>query len=352
MAHRFVGASALLVALALSACGNIGSPDAAATVNDEDIPRSTLEDRYETIAENPQFAQQLEGDEEGALQAQIQAQILTELIEATLIEQGAADRGVEIEPDDIAEQRTNLADQLGGEEQLQQAIEQQGLSESDVDDLLRDLSYREAVTADLVGDDEITDDEVSEFFEENPEQFQTAQARHILVDTEEEAEEVLERVEEGEDFAAVAEEVSTDEGSAAQGGDLGEISPGQMVPAFEQAVFEDAEVGEVHGPVESEFGFHVIEVTERDEPELDEVEGEIREQLAAGEEFEVFDEWLAQRQEEAEITVNPEFGEWDAESGQVMPDVEDADALPGQQQQAPAPEGGEGDTEEPEGTDS
>lgn len=340
------------VALALSACGNIGSPDAAATVNDEDIPRSTLKDRYETIADNPQFAQQLENDEDGALQAQIQAQILTELIEATLIEQGAADRGVEIDQEDIAEQRANLAEQLGGEEELQQAIEQQGLSESDVDDLLRDLTYREAVTADLVGDGEITDEDVAEFYEENPEQFQTAQARHILVDTEEEAQQVLERLEEGEDFAAVAEEVSTDEGSAAQGGDLGEISPGEMVPAFEQAVFEDAEVGEVHGPVESEFGFHIVEVAERDRPELAEVEDEIREQLAAGEEFDAFDEWLAQRREEAEIEVNPEFGEWDAESGQVVPDVEDGDALPGQQQEAPAPDGEETGTDEREGTDS
>lgn len=348
--------SALLAVLALSvsACGNIGSPDAAATVNDEDIARSTLESRYETIADNPQFAQQLESDESGALQAQIQAQILTELIEATLIEQGAAERGVEIDEDDIAEQRAELAEQLGGEEQLQQAIEQQGLSEDDIDTLLRDLTYRDAVTEDLVGDTEVTDEDVAEYFEENPEQFRTAQARHILVESEEEAQEVIDRLESGEDFAAVAEEVSTDDGSAARGGDLGEISPGDMVPAFEQAVFEEAEVGEVHGPVETQFGFHVIEVTERQEPELAEVEDEIRQQLASGEEFEAFDEWLAQRREQSEIEVNPEFGEWNAESGQVEPDVEDPDALPGQQQQdpAPEPEGGESEPDEAEGTDS
>lgn len=354
MSHILGRGSALLavLALALSACGNVGSPDAAATVNDEDIARSTLESRYETIAENPQFAQQLENDEDGALQSQIQAQILTELIEATLIEQGAAERGVEIDQDDIAEQRAALAEQLGGEEQLQQAIEQQGLSDEDIDTLLRDLTYREAVTEDLTGDAEVTDEDVAEYFDENREQFRSAQARHILVETEEEAQEVIDRLGNGEDFAAVAEEVSTDEGSAARGGDLGDISPGDMVPAFEQAVFEDAEVGEVHGPVETQYGFHVIEVTEREEPELAEVEDEIREQLASGEEFEAFDEWLAERREQSEIAVNPEFGQWNAESGQVEPNIEDSDALPGQQQEAPAPDGGESDTDEVEGPDS
>lgn len=353
MAHTFGRISALLAAgaLALSACGNIGSPDAAATVNGEDIPRSTLENRYETIASNPQFAQRLENDEDGALQAQIQAQILTELIDATLIEQGAAERGVEIDQDDIAEQRAKLAEQLGGEEELQKTIEQQGLSEDDVDDLLRDLTYREAVTADLAGDKEITDEEVAEYFEENSEQFMTARARHILVDTEDKAQQVLERLESGEDFAAVAEEVSTDEGSAAQGGDLGEISPGEMVPAFEQAVFEDAEVGELHGPVESQFGFHIIEVTERTKPELAEVEDQVREQLASGEEFDAFDEWLSKRREEAEIKVNPEFGEWDPESGQVVSD-EDADARPNQQPATPTSDGGQGSTGEREATGS
>lgn len=328
------------LALALAACGGIGSPTAAATVGGEEIPISTLESRFETISDNPQFAQQLEGDEGGGLRAQIQAQILTELIDAELVEQGAAELGVEIDEEDIAEQRAELAEQVGGEEALEQAIEQQGLADEDVEALLRELTYRDAVTTHLVGEEEITDADVEAHFEEHREEYERAEARHILVETEEEAEEVLERLEDGEDFAELAEEVSTDEGSAAQGGDLGEFGRGQMVPAFEQAVFEEAEVGEVYGPVESDFGFHVVEVTERETPELAEVEDEIREELASGEEVEVFDEWLVQRREQTEITVNPQFGEWDPETGQVVPDVDD-EALPGAPGQAPADGGGE-----------
>jgi hypothetical protein len=123
-----------------------------------------------------------------------------------------------------------------------------------------------------------------------------------------------------------------------------------MVPAFEQAVFEEAEVGEVYGPVESEFGFHVIEVLDRETPELSEVEDEIREELAAGEEVEVFDDWLAQRREQTEITVNPQFGEWNPEAGQVEPPVDDdAEAVPGAPEEAPGDGGGgQGEPEDAE----
>lgn len=90
-----------------------------------------------------------------------------------------------------------------------------------------------------------------------------ATARHILVATEDACNELKAKIEEGEDFAAVAAECSTCP-SGAQGGDLGEFGPGQMVPEFDQVVFS-AEVGALHGPVQTQFGFHLLEVTSRSE---------------------------------------------------------------------------------------
>lgn len=86
-------------------------------------------------------------------------------------------------------------------------------------------------------------------------------ARHILFDNEDDANTALRLLNDGADFAELAREFSQDAGSGARGGDLGFFGPGQTVPEFEQAAF-DAEIGEIVGPVESQFGFHIIEVTE------------------------------------------------------------------------------------------
>jgi peptidyl-prolyl cis-trans isomerase C len=89
----------------------------------------------------------------------------------------------------------------------------------------------------------------------------TARARHILVDTEQTATDLKTRIEGGEDFAVVAKEYSSCP-SGQRGGDLGEFRPGQMVKEFDEAVFT-SELGSVLGPVQTQFGFHLIEVTSR-----------------------------------------------------------------------------------------
>ncbi len=88
-----------------------------------------------------------------------------------------------------------------------------------------------------------------------------AKARHILVDSEAECQELKRRIENGEDFAAIAMENSKCP-SGQSGGDLGEFTPGQMVPEFDSVVFNES-LHEVHGPVQTSFGYHLIEITDR-----------------------------------------------------------------------------------------
>jgi len=88
-----------------------------------------------------------------------------------------------------------------------------------------------------------------------------AKARHILVPTAEVCEELKTRIAGGDDFADVAKEHSKCP-SGQEGGDLGEFAPGQMVREFDEVVFKK-ELGQVHGPVKTEFGYHLIEITER-----------------------------------------------------------------------------------------
>lgn len=88
-----------------------------------------------------------------------------------------------------------------------------------------------------------------------------ATARHILVESEELCSELKTRIENGEDFGQLAAEYSKCP-SGSSGGDLGEFGQGQMVPEFDRVVFNDA-VGEVHGPVSTQFGYHLVEITSR-----------------------------------------------------------------------------------------
>ena len=89
----------------------------------------------------------------------------------------------------------------------------------------------------------------------------TARARHILVKDKQFCVDLKTQIESGADFAQVAREHS-DCPSGKSGGDLGKFRPGQMVREFDEVVFS-AEVGKVHGPVQTQFGYHLIEITER-----------------------------------------------------------------------------------------
>ncbi len=90
-----------------------------------------------------------------------------------------------------------------------------------------------------------------------------AAARHILVENEEACQALKEKIEAGADFADLARE-SSKCSSGQQGGDLGEFGKGQMVPEFDKVVFSE-EIGKVHGPVKTQFGYHLLEITSRED---------------------------------------------------------------------------------------
>lgn len=143
----------------------------------------------------------------------------------------------------------------------------------------------------------VTDADVKEYYEAHKGDLTAngqIRASHILVKTEEEAKKVLDQIKKGADFAKLAREKSIDKGSAANGGDLGFFSRGQMVPEFENAVSKLKE-GEIGGPVKTRFGYHIIKVTGRKAGqvvEFDKVKDLLSQRVMAEKQKELFDSYI------------------------------------------------------------
>ena len=153
---------------------------------------------------------------------------------------------------------------------------------------------------------------LEEITQDIPQEEEQVWARHILVATEEEAQGVMARLEAGEDFAALAQEVSTDTGSAVNGGDLGWFGPGRMVPEFETVAFE-LEIGEISDPVESQFGWHIIQKLGHEMRPIDDVTFAQVQQTA-------FDEWLSTIREEADIETGDTWKDVYPETPNIPPE--------------------------------
>ncbi|MBQ3181972.1 MAG: peptidylprolyl isomerase, partial [Clostridia bacterium] len=131
---------------------------------------------------------------------------------------------------------------------------------------------------------DVEDEEIKTYYDENKAQFvrgESVAASHILVDSEEKANEILKVIESGEvSFEDAAREHSSCP-SGQNGGALGEFTKGQMVPEFDKAVFS-MEVGELRGPVKTQFGFHIIKLTTKNESSeiaFDDVKDQIKNAL-------------------------------------------------------------------------
>lgn len=147
-----------------------------------------------------------------------------------------------------------------------------------------DLEYIEVLGGELADDIEVTDEVLQAYYEDEQARFVTEEqrrARHILLtgdDAETRAQDVMARLEAGEAFEALALELSEDPGTSAQGGDLGWVARGLLVGPFEDALFA-MELGSVGDPVETSFGFHVIQLDEIDSGDVQPFE-QVREELA------------------------------------------------------------------------
>jgi len=158
----------------------------------------------------------------------------------------------------------------------------------------------------------VTEQDVKDYYEKHKDELAAVsqiKASHILVKTEEDAKKILERLKKGEDFAAAARKSSIDPGSAANGGDLGYFSSGQMVPEFESAAAK-LKVGEVSSePVKTKFGYHIIKVTDKKKGkpvEFEKIKGVLFQRVSAERQKEFFDSYIENLKKSYKVEINQE----------------------------------------------
>lgn len=286
----------------------------AATVDGAEIDAALLGDQVDVVLANPAAGElllqvtqlQQPGSEEP--DPVVVAGLLTRLVLSELVTAEVEARGLEVDDDARALVRTQ-AEAFFGELTSE-------LPEEFVDLLIEQNAEVATLDEDMRGPDP-TETEIVDQYEANPDLYSEACVRHILVETSEEANDLLAELEDGADFAALATEHSTDPGSGAEGGDLGCMGPGVYVEPFEEAVWT-GEVGEVQGPVPTQFGFHLVLVESRRQLDFTEARDAVVEDLTLAP-YEAIDGWLPTAVAEAEITVSEDYGTWSAEDLTVVP---------------------------------
>lgn len=296
----------------------------AAVVNGEEIMVSEVDQFAGTqqlvmslYQSNQQFAQLLLQSEPGQeLLKEFQKRKLDELINQRLLEQEAEDRNIEVsqqEKDEMFEQHLDQIKQQNdmSEEDLKQALKQQGIESMDqYKEMFMEQSLGDAkinkLREEVAGDISVEESALRDYYENNPGEFEQDEqldVSHILLEDEETAEEVLNELNAGGDFAELAKEYSTGP-SAEEGGNLGSINQDSQISSeFKDAAF-DLEKGEVSQPVETEHGYHLIKVNEKTEAgkaSFEEAKGQIEEKLVQEEKQEDWNSFVEELREEADV---------------------------------------------------
>lgn len=245
-------------------------PPVLARVNGEDVKKADFDRMIKGMED--QAGQHVPPDRRD----EIYRNALDQLVTYTLLSQESKARGIKVDDSEIEAKVKSVRDRFQTQKQFEDALKAQGLS---VDELRKEA--RMDLTVSKLVDTEVgtiagpSDADAKAYYTKNPDKFnqpESVRASHILIRVDEKAdaaakakakatiETVLKKARAGEDFGKLAQQYSQD-GSAAQGGDLGYFPRGQMVPAFSDAAFA-LKPGEISGVVTTQFGYHVIKVVD------------------------------------------------------------------------------------------
>ena len=296
-------------------------PEVVATVNGQNITREQLQEVFNAAVQGfGAQAQSLSPEQ----QLQGYSQLLNDLIMDKLVAEASAKE--EVTPADVDAEIEKIKSQFPDAALFEQQLTQSGMTVDKLKENIGKMLQQQRWMQSQVKTTEVTDEATQNFYNSNPTEFEqpeTVEASHILfmVDPEASEETVKEKQEaatnaakrasNGEDFNALAKELSEEPGADQSGGDLGFFAKDRMVPEFADAAFSQ-EIGTIGEPVRSQFGWHVIKVTDKKEAgkvPFDDVKDQIKAFLQSNEQRQAVQKVLQGLKESAKVeTFLPKAG--------------------------------------------
>lgn len=261
--------------LAPAATSATSATDVAADVNGEKISLAELNRRVEALKNSEPALQTNTPAATNALK-EVRAQMLDELVTIKLLGQEARSRRIAAPAKDVQDSIAQLRSQFKTEAEFNKWLGESGVTQADVRARLANELAMDELTKQVTSDVTVSDADLAEFYRAHPEDFTinaAVKARHILLavnpnasaaDKEavrKRAQNLLNQLKKGGDFAALAKANSDDQSNKDRGGELPIFERGMMVPEFEKAAF-GAKKGDLVGPVETNFGMHIVKIEE------------------------------------------------------------------------------------------
>ncbi len=287
----------LIGAFILTGCGAGGKT--VAKVNGDKISVEEYSKDYNIIKQRyeaqygPDFL--VQKSPEGKTMEQVLKQnVLDKLVIEKIIMQKAKADKILATDKDVEKEIDGYKKMVGGDKEFTKFLEANGMKIEDFKaGIKKEITvdkYKEKYLKSL----KLEDKDLKAYYEKNKAKYETIKASHILVKTEAEAKAIAKQLKNGADFGELAKK-SIEPGAAEKKGDLGYFARGQMVPEFEKAAFA-LKVGEISDPVKTEYGYHIIKVTDKKES-FDQVKDEVKKDI----ENDRFEERLKSLQKEADI---------------------------------------------------
>lgn len=250
----------------LSGCNNTPKGEVVAKVNGEPITEKELNkyvDYQKKVAEiSGKIAPDMWENDAGkgkTFEEQIKETSLQDLINQEILLQKAEELDVEVDESKLEKELKGFKETEANKKNYEDYLEKTGISDEYFEEMYRKGMKISALMDKIV---EVSDKEAKEYYKQTKQYIDQIKAKHILVDTKEKAQEVINKLKNGANFEELSKEYSKDEKANERGGDLGYFGRGRMVPEFEEAAFK-LEEGEISDPVKTSFGYHIIKVTDK-----------------------------------------------------------------------------------------
>ena len=311
---------ALAASLVLTGC-NTSNEDIVAVVNGTKITNSDFEKtalkvgkEYEMIFGEEIWTSEVEGGK--TFKEEFDNEILNVMISQEIVNQQAEKENITVTDEEIANEMSSYMQMIENVDEYNKFMEENGIDEEFLKNHFRQTLIFDKYRNKIMSETEITENDLRDYYNTHIDEYKKEEikASHILITTlndmgeplseeetakkESEAQDILARIKQGEDFEALAKEYSDDKASASNGGDLGYFAKGVMVPEFEEAAFK-LEKGQVSDVVKSSFGYHIIKVDDKRE-EITSYEDE-KEYIVGAIRYEIYNEKMEELKKASEI---------------------------------------------------